>query len=48
MNVVVGERAFAYVCSCVGVSLWYEYLCVCAREKERDGEELGGVNRKVH
>ena len=23
-------------------------MCVCAREKERDGEELGGVNRKVH
>ena len=23
-------------------------MCVCALEKERDGEELGGVNRKVH
>ena len=32
--VVVGERVFAYVCSCVGVSLWCEYVCVCARERE--------------
>ena len=46
------ERGCGWACICICVFMCGGELvvrvCVCALEKERDGEELGGVNRKVH